>query len=291
MDDIKSLTEYAHNRGVEIIFEVDVPGHAASWYAGKPEEEACEGAYSNINNLALNPTLDETYDTLTSILCDIVAATGSTALHLGGDEVVYGCWSKNAQIVSWMNQKGWTDYTQLYQYFVGKAQDIAKGLTSSVNPETSRTIFWEEVFEGRCDIHTDTSIIEVWISADMMSQVTAAGYKVISAPQDHWYLDHSANTWQVMYTYEPTVGLNATQSALVQGGEVAMWGEHIDDWNIEQMVWPRSQAVAERLWSPSTMNSTTEAYNRMLIQHCRMLNRGFHPGPFDPADYCAINYV
>jgi hypothetical protein len=59
-----------------------------------------------------------------------------------------------------MNQKGWTDYTQLYQYFVGKAQDIAKGLTSSVNPETSRTIFWEEVFEGRCDIHADTSIIE-----------------------------------------------------------------------------------------------------------------------------------
>jgi N-acetyl-beta-hexosaminidase len=70
-----------------------------------------------------------------------------------------------------------------------------------------------------------------------------------------------------------------------------MWGEHIDDNNIEQVVWPRSQSVAERLWSPSTVNSTAEAYNRMLIQHCRMLNRGFHPGPVDPADYCATIYV
>lgn len=209
-ENIKAVTEYAHNRGVEIIFEVDVPGHAASWNAGEPEISACEGAYSNINNLALNPTLDETYETLGLILSDIVAATGSTALHLGGDEVVYGCWKKDQEIVDWMAAKGWTDYTQLYQYFVSKAQDIAKNLTSAVNPETSRTIFWEEVFEGRCDIHPDTSIIEVWISADMMSQVTAAGYKVISAPQDHWYLDHSANTWDVMYSYEPTVGLNAT---------------------------------------------------------------------------------
>ena len=68
-----------------------------------------------------------------------------------------------------------------------------------------------------------------------------------------------------MYGYEPTTGLNETQSELVIGGEVCMWGEHIDDNNIEAIVWPRSQAVAERLWSPSSVNSTTEAYNRMLI--------------------------
>lgn len=289
--DIKSVTDYAHKRGVEVIFEVDVPGHAASWNAGKPELSACQGAYSNINNFALNPTLDETYETLQAILIDIVEATGSSALHLGGDEVVYGCWAKDPEIVSWMAQQGWTDYGQLYNYFVTKAGSIAKNLTDNVNPETSRTIFWEEVFIGNCQIDPSTSVIEVWISADMMSQVTAAGYKTISAPQDHWYLDHSANTWQVMYGYEPTVGLNEAQSELVIGGEVAMWGEHIDDNNIEGMVWPRSQAVAERLWSPASVNSTTEAYNRMLIQHCRMLNRGFQPGPFDPADYCATNYV
>ena len=57
----------------------------------------------------------------------------------------------------------------LYNYFVTKAEAIAKDLTNNVNPETSRTIFWEEVFIGNCDIDPVSSIIEVWISADMMS--------------------------------------------------------------------------------------------------------------------------
>lgn len=94
-----------------------------------------------------------------------------------------------------------------------------------------------------------------------------------------------------MYLYEPTTGLNATQSSLVLGGEVTMWGEHIDDNNIEQMVWPRSQAVAERLWSPMSLNSSAAATDRMIKQHCRMLERGFHAGPFNPADYCATVYI
>ena len=67
----------------------------------------------------------------------------------------------------------------------------------------------------------------------MMSALTAAGYKVISSPQDYWYLDHSVNTWQVMYGYEPTVGLSAAQAANVIGGEVPMWGEYIYDENFE----------------------------------------------------------
>lgn len=147
------------------------------------------------------------------------------------------------------------------------------------------------MFQYGVQVDKQKSVIEVWISADMMSQVTAAGYKAISAPQDHWYLDHATNTWSVMYTYEPTTGLNSAQSALVQGGEVTMWGEHIQDDNIEQVVWPRAQAVAERLWSPATQNNTTEALPRMQTQKCRMLDRGFHVSPIAPADYCATTYV
>ena len=93
-DDLTTLNEYARRRGVEIIFEVDVPGHAASWGAGKPELLAdCIAQYGyNVNNLALNPVKEETYTTLKNILSDIVAATGTSVLHLGGDEVVYHCW-------------------------------------------------------------------------------------------------------------------------------------------------------------------------------------------------------
>jgi len=84
----------------------------------------------------------------------------------------------------------------------------------------------------------------------MMSKLTAANYKVISSPQNYWYLDHAENTWQHMYEYEPTTGLNDTQANLVIGGEVPMWGEFIYDDNFEQVTYPRANAVAERLWSP-----------------------------------------
>ena len=57
----------------------------------------------NINDFALNPTLDETYTVLQSVLNDITAASGTTTLHLGGDEVVYGCWRNDASIVKFMN--------------------------------------------------------------------------------------------------------------------------------------------------------------------------------------------
>jgi hexosaminidase len=128
---LKTLNEFAHRRGVEIIFEVDVPGHAASWAAGKPELLAdCIAKYGyNINNLALNPAKEETYTTLKAILSDIVAATGTSVLHLGGDEVVYGCWRADPSIVQFMADNGWTNYNQLMNYFVNKADLIAKELT------------------------------------------------------------------------------------------------------------------------------------------------------------------
>lgn len=158
VDDLKTLNQYAHRRGVEIIFEVDVPGHAASWAAGKPELLAdCIAKYGyNINNLALNPVNEDTYVTLKAILSDIVEATGTSVLHLGGDEVVYGCWRADPAIVAFMAEKGWTDYNQLMNYFVTKADVIAQELTEKVNPSTSRTIHWEEVFSANCDVDDDT---------------------------------------------------------------------------------------------------------------------------------------
>jgi len=161
-----------------------------------------------------------------------------------------------------MADNGWTNYNSLLNYFVTKADVIVKELTQQSS--TARTIHWEEVFSASCDVSDDT-IFQVWTSSTMMSVLTAAGYKVISSPSDYWYLDHSENTWKVMYQYEPTVGLSTAQASNVIGGEVAMWGEYIYDGNFEQMVYPRAQAVAERLWSPQTVNDTTTALDRMLI--------------------------
>lgn len=151
--DIASLTSYAYDRGVEIIFEIDVPGHAAGWTKGKPEimADCFEKYYYNINDFALDVTLDETYTTLGHILGDIVTAAGSlgsSRLHIGGDEVIYGCWAADPSIVAFMDAQGYTSYAQLLNYFVQRADGIVAGLNKTA-------IHWEEVFTSGCNVSHD----------------------------------------------------------------------------------------------------------------------------------------
>lgn len=284
MDDLNMITEYAKERGVRVLLELDVPGHAASWNVGMPSVMAdCFAKYSyNINDYALNPTLDETFNTVNSILSDLVKATGTKYLHLGGDEVVYGCWGNDTQIVSYMKENN-LSYDQLLGNFVAKVDVMANNLHTTA-------IHWEEVFKANAPVTAGT-IFEVWTNATNIQAITAAGYQVIAAPSSYWYLDHSTNSWKVMYGYEPTTNLTQTEAALVIGGEVAMWGELVDERNLVATIYPRASAVSERLWSPITVVDQYDANQRLLIQKCRMDNRGFDPAPLQPGGYCSLVYV
>lgn len=283
MDNLKDLTAYARERGVEVIFELDVPGHAAGWIKGKPELIAdCMTKYTNINNYALNPTLEDTYTTLQGLLGDIVKATGTSRLHIGGDEVVYGCWSNDASITSYMKANNMTSYTDLYTYFVTRAQGIIRDLGASVT-------HWEEVFTYGCTVAEDTTF-QVWTDSSIVSQITAANYNVIASPSNYWYLNIQTNTWQVMYSYEPYTDIPTDQQKLIIGGETALWGEYVDEKNIESSLYPRASAVAERLWSQSYVTDQTSFSTRLQVHRCRLVQRGFNSAPVAPS-FCSVQYV
>jgi len=283
MDNLADLSAYARERGIEIIYELDVPGHAAGWVKGKPELIAdCMTKYTNINNYALNPTLDDTYTTLQGLLGDIVKATGTSRLHIGGDEVIYGCWSNDKSITTFMKANNMTDYTQLYTYFVTKAQGIIRDLGASVT-------HWEEVFTYGCTVADDT-VFQVWTDSSIVSQITAANYNVIASPSNYWYLNIQTNTWQVMYSYEPFTDIPTSQQKLIIGGETALWGEYVDEMNIESSLYPRASAPAERLWSQSYVTDQTSFQSRLEVQRCRLVQRGFSSAPVAPS-FCSIQYV
>lgn len=237
----------------------------------------CLDYYTNINNYALNPTLPETYDIVAKVLGDIITTTGVKYFHVGGDEVVYGCWANDASIVAFMQQQGWTDYDQLLEYFVLKVDKIVRDLGAT-------PVYWNEVFSAGVGVEPDT-IFEVWTDQSQMALIADANFTIVSAPSDVWYLDHADNTWDVMYNYDPTSDLSSSQTSLVLGGEVAMWGEHVDENNIESIIYPRASSVGERLWSPSDVVSSDAAKDRFNLQRCRMIQRGFHPSAIEPG-YC-----
>jgi hexosaminidase len=182
MEDISMLTSYAADRGVRLLLEVDIPGHAAAWTAGYPEIMAdCFVKYSyNINDFALDPTQDATYDIVGKVVGDIIQASGVKNFHLGGDEVVYGCWNNDTDIVTFMEANGMSS-DDLLEYFVLKADDITRSFGAT-------PVHWEEVFKAGAKVGMDV-IFEVWTSQDVIASVVAANYSVIAAPSDVWYLE------------------------------------------------------------------------------------------------------
>jgi hexosaminidase len=284
--DLKSVHDYAAERGIELIMELDVPGHAASWTKGKVSVMAdCFAKYYyNINDFALNPALDETYTTVNNIISDMISATGSKYIHLGGDEVVYGCWKNDTSVVNFYNSMGYTSYDQVLDYFVQKVDGF---VTSQLGVTVTH---WEEVFTANVKVPAGTRY-QVWTDSSKVSQVTAAKYPVIASPSNYWYLNVQTNTWQNMYAYDPTVNLTSSQADYIIGGEAALWSEYIDETNIEVNIYPRASAVAERLWSPKSVTNQTDAQNRLVIQKCRLVNRGFKSTPVMPADYCSKTYI
>ena len=194
INQINEITSYATDRGVRIVFELDVPGHAYSWVNGQPAIMAdCLQKYTNVNNYALNPSMDLTYQVIHDLISDIVAASNVDQIHVGGDEVVYGCWSNDQSITSFMSTNLISSYDQLLGYFANRLdKDIAK---SNVTP-----IHWEEVFTATSKSNTllpKSVIYEVWTNASSVSAITAAGYRTIVSTSSYWYLDNANNTWQV----------------------------------------------------------------------------------------------
>lgn len=300
--DISDISSYAKDRGVEMIVEVDVPGHAASWAAGRPDIMAdCFIKYSyNINDFALNPTLDETFNVLTDVLSDLITAASVNAkpnrIHLGGDEVVYGCWSNDTSILTYMDQHGMKgNYDQLLMQFVQRENDI---LAQALPIKGISPTYWEEVFTSSAKlpgtVFPEGVVFQAWTNSDKVASITQAGYNTIVSSSDYWYLDHADNTWQRMYDYDPIVGLTSSQAEKVIGGEVTMWAEKIDDHNIESIVFPRALAVGERLWTSLKVISTSGADAgldaRLQAQRCRMLVRGFYAAPTEPG-FCQDGYV
>ncbi|URE01381.1 beta-hexosaminidase [Musa troglodytarum] len=115
-------------------------------------------------------------------------------------------------------------------------------------------------------------------------QAVAQGFRCIMSNQGVWYLDHLDVTWENFYNTEPLEGINnATQQKLVLGGEVCMWGEMVDTSNVQQTIWPRAAAAAERLWSPreatSVGNLNTTVLPRLHYFRCLLNHRGVAAAP------------
>ncbi|GAB4855916.1 Beta-hexosaminidase 3 [Ancistrocladus abbreviatus] len=162
-----------------------------------------------------------------------------------------------------------------YQYFVLRAQKIALLHGYEI-------VNWEETFNHFGDKLSRKTVVHNWLEIGIPERVVAAGLRCIVSNQDKWYLHYLDSTWDQFYMNEPLTNITQPkQQALVIGGEVCMWGEYIDASDIQQTIWPRAAAAAERLWTTydKLAKDPREVTGRLAHFRCLLNQRGIAAAP------------
>eukprot|EP01113_Clastostelium_recurvatum_P013610 TRINITY_DN1724_c0_g1_i3.p1 TRINITY_DN1724_c0_g1~~TRINITY_DN1724_c0_g1_i3.p1 ORF type:complete len:531 (+),score=117.02 TRINITY_DN1724_c0_g1_i3:2207-3799(+) len=288
--DVKDVVEYARLRGIRVVPEFDGPGHAYAWGVGYPSllpqgyniSSKCDDTCPvNPCNVPLDPSNEFTYQVLEGLFTELTAGKQGAGIftdnmfHTGGDEIEPGCWSGSPQIAQFMKQHSFTSYDELYMYFVNRVAGMVKGMGRQV-------VNWESTYTTAGNTLDKGTIVNIYLSMDVMEKAVGSGYQCIVSFANAWYLDNVGNNWTVFYNFNPVANLtDPSLVKLVLGGEASNWGETMDPTNLFARVWPRAAAVAERLWSAASVTSLTDALPRLHAFRCMLIDRDIPSAPLD----------
>ncbi|CAB3236550.1 unnamed protein product [Arctia plantaginis] len=291
-NNINHIVNYARDRGVRVLPEFDVPGHTRSWGVAYPNILTKCYQFGKLIGLGpMDPTKNITYKLIGELFQEIQQRFPEKYFHVGGDEVQLSCWKSNPKILKFMRNNNMTKTSELHAYFMNKIIPLLG--------ENSKPIVWQEVFDKGVPLRD--AIVQVWKSENYKTlvKILKAGHKLIYSAS--WYLDQLQNggDWIHYYKVDPRQMIPSSQTKLnlddIVGGEACMWGEVVDDRNIQSRVWPRTSAVAEKLWSPElpydrqdhySHNPPQDVFHRLEEHSCRMNRRGVYAQPPNGPGFC-----
>jgi hexosaminidase len=304
---IKKVVQYARERGIRVIPELEAPGHATAWGLGMPEIVSCLDTQPFFGLTVqppagqLNPANPKTIEVVKDIIAEWSELFPDHYFHASGDEIVMKCWTEDSQVKSLMEKTNQTSY-QVFDKFT---QEMHK----EVRKHGKAVMVWQEMLlEYNATLPKDT-IIQPWFGPKAIKEIVSKGYRTVVSTSEYWYLDigfgrprsnpypdvagAGFNHWNRVYSYDITEGLTAEESKLVLGGEVTLWGELMDSNNFETLLWPRGAAAGERLWSgykdTKGQNITSaDAILRLLPWREAMVHRGIRATPLNQG-YCTRN--
>ncbi|KAF6755877.1 beta-hexosaminidase [Ephemerocybe angulata] len=305
--DVQDIVKYAAERGIDVLMEIDIPGHTAILAESHPEHIACLHA-SPWSQYANEPPAGQlrlasaaTADFTVALISAIASRLPGTLFSTGGDEINQNCYREDAQTQKDLKESGKT-LEQALDGFTGRVHEAVRG-------RGKRVVVWEEMaLEHQVGLANDT-VVMVWISSKNAAKVAKKGFHVVHAPSDYFYLDcgagewigNSAGTnswcdpfksWQKAYTFDPLASLTKDQASLVLGGQQLLWAEQSSPENLDSIVWPRAAVSAEIFWTgprlPSgASRSVGEALPRLHDIRFRMVQRGVKAIALQPL-WCAL---
>jgi hexosaminidase len=259
-EQIKEIIAYARDRGIRVVPEFDIPGHSTSWLVGHPELGSAPGPYTierrpGIFEPALDPTREEVYKFLETFLGEMAALFPDDYLHIGGDENEGKQWDRNPAIQAYMKQKGIKDNHALQAYFNTRLLKI-------LQKHGKKMIGWDEILQP--ELPKDV-VIHSWRGTAALADAARKGYDGILS--NGYYIDliQPASQHYVPDPIPADSTLTPEEAKHVLGGEATMWAEWVTPDTIDSRIWPRTAAIAERLWSARTVTDVGDMYRRLAI--------------------------
>lgn len=272
---LKELVAYAASKHIEIIPEIDMPGHMMAAITSYPFL-TCNGEnkFGELFSKPICPCNETTYEFAQNVFDEIMQIFPSQYIHIGGDEVDRTDWAKSAECKAMMQREGIKDLAGLHSYFINRMEKY-------FNSKGRRLIGWDEVIEGGI---SPTATIMYWRTWVPDAPVKAAknGNSVIMTPGEPLYFDNPADQYSIykVYHFNPIPAkLNKEEAKAIIGAQANIWTEKIPSENrADYMFMPRMTALAERLWNGDAKNydgylkRLTDQYKRMdaLKVHYRL---------------------
>lgn len=299
-DDAREIVQYAAERFIEIVPEIDIPGHSQAAVAAYPEMLACDtdqphevwlrqGVSDDVINVA-NP---EAVQFAKDVIDEISDIFPYGYLHLGGDECPTIKWQNNAQCQARLKAIGSEKYRDLQTDFYRQLQ---QHIAAKPKAQQRKLIFWNEVMHGNTALLGSDITIMAWVGADAAAKEAATrGFNTILTPQIPYYINRRQSklateprsqgwgkeTLEAVYNYIPMNGIADNLQPRYIGVQANFWSEWVEDTStVEYLMLPRLAAVAEAGWTQQSQRSYSDFVKRLQkeSEYYRMkgLNYGKH---------------
>ncbi|KAJ7366267.1 N-acetylhexosaminidase [Mycena albidolilacea] len=299
--DVKDIVTYAAARGIDVIPEIDTPGHTSVISKAFPEHIACPEAtpWASFANEPpagqLRLASEATVNFTAGLLKAAAGLFESKFFSTGGDEINANCYTQDNETQASLASSNKT--------FLQALDTFTQANHAALRSVGKSAVVWEEmVLDNPVTLANDT-IVMVWISSADVAAVAETGFRIVHAASDYFYLDcgHGGwvgdfptgnswcdpfKTWQHAYVFDPVANLTAAQAERVLGGQSLLWTEQSGPENLDSTTWPRAASTAELFWS-GPGGDVQAALPRLHEQVYRFRQRGVAANALQP-EWCAL---
>lgn len=303
-EQIREIVAYAKERNIQVMPEIDVPGHSSAVLAAYPElscfpetndkfvrtgagflDWTTGGRPAAIYENTLCPANEKVYEFMDKVLTEVVQLFPFEYIHVGGDEAPYTFWEKSDAVKELMKSEGLKNMAQVQSYFGNRVEKI-------ILSKGKKMMGWDEILEGGI---TPTTALMSWRGTKYGIEASKSGHYVVMSPSNYTYIDlmqgdlstepkvYSSLRLNQTYKFDPIP--EGADAKYILGGQTNLWTEQI--YNIRQaeyMAWPRAFAVAESVWSPKENKDWDKFISKIEDHFVRFdyAKTKYSPAMYDP---------